>query len=332
MQRLIAESETLEKHLRGTREALAAGRISYRHATALIGQARSIPECARTALEDAVLPFAEAMTVPRFVERVRRVRERPHPDSIADRARNAREDRRVVVEPARDGMAWLSAYLPAERAIAIDDRIQRIALALTGGDESRTFAQLRADAVDDLLTEGVVPGGGPAGATDTTGLGQGIRAQVSVTVPALTLLGHDDETADLDGYGPIDAELARRLTAAAPSLTRLLTHPETGAVLSVGRDRYEVPADLRRWLRVRDGTCRAPGCGRRASGCDIDHGRAWADGGGTDHENLAHFCRRHHVFKHRGRWRMHHEPGGRVRWTSPLGRDHTTEPELVLRT
>ncbi|HEY5221829.1 MAG TPA: hypothetical protein VIJ18_02100, partial [Microbacteriaceae bacterium] len=46
------------------------------------------------------------------------------------------------------------------------------------------------------------------------------------------------------------------LAAHAPSFTRLLTHPQTEAVLSVGRDSYRVPADLRQWLRIRDGLCR----------------------------------------------------------------------------
>jgi hypothetical protein len=45
----------------------------------------------------------------------------------------------------------------------------------------------------------------------------------------------------LEGYGPIDIETARRLAADAPGFTRILTHPETGAVLSLGRDRYAIP-------------------------------------------------------------------------------------------
>ena len=89
-------------------------------------------------------------------------------------------------------------------------------------------------------------------------LGHGVRAEVLVDVPVLALLGHDDEPATLEGYGPIDPDTARRLAAHAPSLTTILTHPQTGAVLSVGRDSYVVPADLRTWLRVRNGTCRFP--------------------------------------------------------------------------
>ncbi|WP_022886721.1 HNH endonuclease signature motif containing protein [Glaciibacter superstes] len=106
---------------------------------------------------------------------------------------------------------------------------------------------------------------------------------VFVTVPALTLLGMSEEQGNLNGYGPIDPDTARDLAAKCPSFVRILTHPETGVVLSVGRDRYQVPADLRRMLQLRDGTCRFPGCNRQAAGCDIDHSEDWNHGGETAH-------------------------------------------------
>lgn len=140
-----------------------------------------------------------------------------------------------------------------------------------------------------------------AGVADRVPLGD-IKPQVAVTIPVMTLLGHSDEPGDLAGHGPIDADTARRLAAQAPSFLRILTHPETGTVMSVGRDRYAVPADLRSWLRLRDETCRFPGCSRRAQRCDIDHVKDWAHGGATDHRNLIHLCRKHHRLKHTTGW------------------------------
>lgn len=154
----------------------------------------------------------------------------------------------------------------------------------------------------------------------------GIRPEVVITVPALSLLGHSNEPAELEGVGPIDLETARQLCALAPSFVRVLTHPETGAVLSVGRDRYRLPADLKRAVRLRDQTCRFPGCRRRARRCDIDHSRDWADGGASEICNLACLCRKHHRLKHELRWRIEHEPGGVLEWTSALGRRYRTEP------
>jgi len=149
-----------------------------------------------------------------------------------------------------------------------------------------------------------------AGVADRISLGD-IKPQVAVTVPVMTLLGLSDEPGDLAGHGPIDAHTARRLAAQAPSFLRILTHPETGAVLSVGRDRYAVPADLRSWLRLRDETCRFPGCSRRAQRCDIDHVKDWAHGGTTDHDNLIHLCRKHHRLKHTTGWTVSTETPSR---------------------
>jgi hypothetical protein len=124
--------------------------------------------------------------------------------------------------------------------------------------ETRTRAQLIADIFADLLIDGSIAaadealgnrGSGDGNSRDSnshdrtlrdgnsrdrTSLGRGIRATVHVTVPVLTVLGLDDEPATVEGYGPIGADTARRLCANAPSFMRLLTHPETGVVLSVG--------------------------------------------------------------------------------------------------
>ena len=101
-------------------------------------------------------------------------------------------------------------------------------------------------------------------------------------------------------------------------------------MLSVGKEQYTVPADLRRWLRLRDGTCRFPGCTRPASRSDIDHTTAWEHGGATDYDNLAHLCRPHHRLKHQTLWSVESEPGGVLLWTSPAGQTHRTYPESAL--
>ena len=162
-------------------------------------------------------------------------------------------------------------------------------------------------------------------------IGVGIRPKVLVTVPVLTLLGRSEEPGTLEGYGPIDADTARRIAARAPSFTRILTHPETGAVLSVGRDRYAVPRDLRTWLRVRDETCRFPGCNRSAGRTDVDHVTDWQYGGGTDYGNLVHLCRSHHRLKHHTAWSSTSTGGGRVRWLSPSGHEYQTAPATHIR-
>ena len=151
-----------------------------------------------------------------------------------------------------------------------------------------------------------------------------------VTVPVLTLLGSSEAPAELDGYGPIDPETARQLAASAPSFQRILTHPESGVVLSVGRGSYAVPKDLRRWLVLRDETCRFPGCSRSARRSEIDHTVDWQFGSETAHLNLAHLCLSHHHFKHQTAWSYTQDAHGRLEWTSTTGHRYATEPAIQL--
>ncbi len=334
--RLASESETLVTEMPATLDVLRTGRISYRHAAILVDQAWSLPPEARESYSAALLPHAERLGAAAFARLARRRREVAHPESGDTRRRSAFERRSVAIESAHDGMAWLTAYLPAEQAIAIDDRLDRIAGALRTPDGARTFAQLRTDAFADVLLGGDGAGIDGAEIADTaargkkSGRGRRIRAQILVTVPVLTLLGASDEPATLEGYGPIDAATARRLAGDSSGFTRILTHPETGAVLSVGRKRYKVPVELRRAARYRDETCRMVGCERRAASCDLDHTEDWQHGGITALDNLAHLCRRHHQLKHRTDWSMTHQAGGVIQWISPTGRVHRTEPSVPL--
>ena len=141
-----------------------------------------------------------------------------------------------------------------------------------------------------------------------------------------TLLGCSDEPAILEGYGPISPEAARRIAGDVPGFRRLLTHPDTGVVLSLGTTRYKNTKAMKTWLRMRDETCRFPGCSRPAIRSDIDHTTDWADGGPTDHDNLAHLCEPHHRLKHLSHWTVTQEPGGILLWTSPGKRSYRTDP------
>ncbi|MCP2031990.1 hypothetical protein L1277_002089 [Okibacterium sp. HSC-33S16] len=154
---------------------------------------------------------------------------------------------------------------------------------------------------------------------------------VMVTVPVLTLLGQSVEPGNLDGYGPIDPQTARDLAAQAPEFHRMLTHPETGVVLSLGATKYTPSAAMRRFLRYRDGYCRFPGCNRRAVTCDIDHTDPFSTGGCTDIDNLASLCPKHHKMKHETQWQVQQLGNGTLKWTSPQGREYLTHPENPAR-
>jgi hypothetical protein len=323
----LVVSEALVHDLPDTLVALTAGEISYRHAQILVDNTAALDSATRLALEAAALPYARNLTAAKFERKIRTLREWSNPETIRERHERAASDREVVFAPARDGMVWLSAYLPAVDALGAFTRLSEWASTLQHPDEVRTLTQLCADVFRDLIIDG-----------ETADGARGVTAKVFVTVPALTLLDRDELLghelpATLDGYGPIDADTARMLAGHASSFIRLLTHPETGAVLSVGRDSYRVPQDLKNWLQIRDVTCRFPGCSRHASQCEIDHTHDWAHDGQTRHDNLAHLCKSHHILKHKSDWQVAQarDGTGNLTWTSPAGRNYTTKPEIQIR-
>jgi hypothetical protein len=326
---LIGEAMLFAGPMVATLTAMRRGQISYRHGQVLMEQLSFLPVEEAQQFEATLLPLAKELTPGRLAVKARRLRERAHPDTLTPRVARAVQERGVWWEGRDDGMATLTWYGTAEQTLAAQARLTRIVAAAADSENNdpnlpaeqrRTISQLCADAMADLLLTGISP----------TGTGTGITGTVLITVPVLTALGTGTEPGFLDGYGPVPAHTAREIAAGAPSFSRLLTHPETGAVLSVGRDRYSVPADLRRWLRLRDGSCRFPGCARPATRSDIDHIRAWQHGGPTDHDNLAHLCAAHHRLKHRTLWAVDTEPNGVLRWTSPGGHTHRTHPETTL--
>lgn len=168
----------------------------------------------------------------------------------------------------------------------------------------------------------------PRSVDDSTPDGtEGINPEIMVLIPADTLFGGNNQPAELNGYGPISAEAARRLARQALHWTGLVQDPATGAILAVGR-RRKVPAGLKRWLQARDGTCRFPGCSVSAARTEIDHTVPWSQGGPTEHGNLANLCPKHHRYKSLGFWSAHQPAPGVLQWQSTLGRQYRVEPQL----
>src|SRR5699024_948563 len=141
--------------------------------------------------------------------------------------------RTVSLTPSADGMAWLSAYLPAAEAMAAFTAIDVLAGDQQVGDE-RGIGERRADAFSqvfaDILARGVTPGGCRLGSR------QGARPHVIITMAASTWAGADDLPADLVGYGPITAEAARQYASGTAAqdvqVTTIITDPVDGSYLA----------------------------------------------------------------------------------------------------
>ncbi|MGV8895261.1 MAG: DUF222 domain-containing protein [Rhodoglobus sp.] len=319
---LFATSRILISQLPDTMAALKAGRVTYQHAQVIADDAAGLSAAHATALERLALPVAETSTVVTLRNKSRALREGLCPDTIAERAAAAVEAREVSWQPGRDGMGWLTHYLSAPDGLAIMSRASEAASLLKTTTEPRTLTQLRSDVLRDAMLDGVA------------GISSPVRPDVYVTVPVFTLMGLSEQPASLEGYGPIDAETARRLVANSTGFTRILTHPETGVPLSMSRERYSAPVSLRRHLRHRGPTCGFFGCNRAAADCDLDHTIAWEHGGNTDAENLAYLCRAHHVVKHNTPWSVQQtrDGTGELTWTAPSGRAYVKTPDRDVPT
>ncbi|VXC38891.1 Endonuclease [Arthrobacter sp. 9AX] len=356
---LLAQSHALTTSLPRTLAALHHGTLSWQHATVMVDETATLDPAGAAALEahflgpDAPRPATAAsigeMPAYRFKAKARTWRERHHAESIEKRHAKGVLDRRVEYRPDQDGMAWLSAYLPADQASAAWNRLTALARGLQGPDEGRTLTQLRADIFSSaILVSGTSSGttsggtasgggsdcgaagdgvGGFAGAGTDAGPASGIRAQVLVTVPVFSLMGLTDEPAVLDGYGPIPPSMARQLVAeGAGSFYRVLVDPWDGAPLEIGRTNYRVSTAMRNWLRLRDGKCPFPGCNNNSLDNEADHLLAWHHGGSTGVSNLGQPCPKHHRLRHTSGWKptpaSKTEPPG---WTSPTGRHYKSE-------
>lgn len=305
-------------------------------------------------LQEEVLPAAPTRTTGQLRAAVRRFLTRLADDDhdLDDRRRRRRQrTRSVSVQAEPDGMATLRVVLPAAAATGIYAVLDEHARGCPASD-SRTMDHRRADALTDLVLrdtglvssgtaravdpadgEETVPGVSPAPAGGSPFVRNSVSVQIRVTVPLDTLVGSDDEPAELAGYGPIPASDARALAFDPASVWfRLLTDPLSGAVLDHGTERYRPPTALDRHVRSRQATCDFPGCRVPAHRCDVDHTVAFdpATGTGpTSADNTRARCRPHHRLKHMRDWAVEPRDDGATVWCTPSGHTYVTEPEPI---
>ncbi len=322
MRNRMATASDLTHRLPATLELLRSGGITQRHATDLAEATRSLTPESAAVVEAEVLERAAEQTVAQFRAAVKRAvlrvaspaeEEKAHTDAVAQR--------RVVSFPEMHGMASVNAFLSAENAatvMAALDAIARETIHGKGGD-TRTTDQRRADALVDLCS---------AALRDphlTRAHGQ--RPSVQVTVAASTLMGLDQQPAELDGYGPITAAMARRIASDPTAQWRRLLTDDNGLVTQAGSKTYRPPADMARTVIARDVHCVFPGCRRKAAHNDLDHVQAYKPGDETSGAKLMSLCRRHHRFKHEEGWTVTRDDAtGVTTWKDPKGRTYRTRP------
>ncbi len=289
-------------------QAVHAGDLDWPRARALVRAVEHLADHAARRVVDEVLPVAATLTTGQLAARLRRAALEAHPEDAVDRFEAATEARRVEIWPQPDGTGDLIASgLPPDRLNQAFDHIDRLARALH--DDGRTLDQRRVDVLLDLLT------GSTAGATCT---------DLVVTVDLETLIGLTDRSAEIPGWGPVIADVARQALETGPDGRLRVRVDDADASVDV-RTRRPSAAQRRR-VRRRFPTCVFPGCRMPARRADLDHVWRHADGGPTHTGNLAPLCRFHHRAKDEGRWR-YCVVGRTIVWTSPLGLTYVVEPQ-----
>jgi hypothetical protein len=312
----IRNAERLCRDLPLTHRALIEGRISVLQAVAITEASYPLADGTLAHYEQRVLQRAEQQTLRQLKDSVRRAVIALEPDAAEHRRTRALQDRHVRVEDAGDGMAWLTALLPAPAAMACYRRLEAAARTAAHGDD-RTADQRRADLLIDALHAGLAGSPPASHRADPT---------IAVTVGLETLARIDDEPGWLAGYGPITAEHAREL-AADPTATwrRIVLDPLFGSVIDYGTTRYRPPKSLSEHVTTRHGHCAFPTCRRAAEASDLDHSEPFP-AGPTAASNLAPLCRRHHRLKHHTGWTYHHNADATTTWISPHGHAYTNHP------
>ncbi len=346
----VAEAVMLVDEFPATLGGLRLGRIDRYKAHIIAEECAGLDERIRATVEREALRVARDKTGPALRAYVKRAVLRADPQRAEDKREKARQTRRASKPcPIGDGMSAMEIVGPTEDLAALFTaadaaaRARRDAAARASRDGQPhpdagvTLEGLRFDALADMAWSALNAGHlgccnvGCSGAAQPHGTRHGRAAAVNVTVPFSTLIGLDDEPAELAGYGPVSAEVARRI-AAEGTWRRILTDSVSGAVLDYGTTRYVPPQHLIDHVIARDGTCRFPTCNWTAEACQLDHTIAFkADGAGgpTADHNLGAFHHRHHNDKTHHGFEVSQPEPGRFVITTPAGLSYHVDPEAV---
>lgn len=304
----------------------AAGDIDLMLFTTIVYRTELITDHAVLADVDSLLALRAArwpsMTRGKLAAEIDRVIKTRDPDAVR-RTRERVRDRDVTVWQGGEDTADVSGRLFAADAVLLDKRLDALAATVCAQDP-RTLGQRRADALGALAAGADrlrCQCGGPD-CSATTGTASGVV--IHVVANRSSLDGADDIPGYLLGADAlISADLLRELAAEA-KLRPLLP---AGSPVEKG---YRPSRALADFVRARDLTCRAPGCDRPATVCQLDHTVPFQDGGVTHASNIKCLCMVHHLIKTFWGWKDRQLPDGTVIWTIPDGQTYVTTPGSAL--
>jgi hypothetical protein len=266
---MVTHAEALVERLPKVAAVLAAGDTDWQTVKVIITRTEFVAHSASARLDANLaerISRWHCWSRKRIINAVDAAVRRMDPDAIRERVRQE-DKRRLEVIALGDGTAKVDGVLAAEAGIAVDKRLTELANGVCR-DDGRTLAQRRADAMK-AMAEGRTLAC-QCGAADCPNRSEGdtppTRIVINVIAGADTVLCGGDQPGYIEGYGVIDAEQVRSLAEQAS--TRMLEEPSVSPAEAL---RYQPTAAVERWVRMRDMTCRFPGCDRNAQICDVDH-------------------------------------------------------------
>jgi len=243
------------------------------------------------------------------------------PDQAEERRQDAADHRHVHVftgDPAA-GVSDVSGTVDVADGIDLDEALNRRATAL-GKTCDLPFDVRRSIALGDLarndLALDLEVTDPDTGEVTTAAPGRKVELFVHLTDTALD--GESNVGRLGNTHTPISVEQIRQWCGLAGST--VLVRPVIDLKDHVPVDSYEIPHRLKTRVQLRDHTCRAPFCVRRAERCDLDHAVPHSQGGPTCPCQLVPLCRRHHRAKTHSRWRYTIVEPGTYLWTGPHDR------------
>jgi len=262
---------------------------------------------------------------------------RHDPDAAEERRRDEQDHRHVHLRTPEPGSSIVdvSATLDAADGIDLNTALTRRATAL-GKISDLPLDVRRAIALGDLARSDLaldLEVLDPETGELHTIPGRKVELFVHLTDTAITSISTGVSTrggcSNVGRLGntqtPFSAEQIRQWCA-QPGTT-VIVRPVIDLADHVPVDSYEIPDRLKPRVQLRDHTCRAPHCNRRAETCDLDHAHPHSRGGPTCPCNLVPLCRRHHRAKTFGYWRYTIISPGTYLWSAPHGGhwlvDHT---------
>jgi hypothetical protein len=278
-----------------TLTALECGALSEWRATLIVRESACLDVEDRRALDAELCanPGSLAgMGDARVAAAAKAIAYRLDPHAVVERAAKAENERTVTIRPAPDTMTYLTALLPVAKGVSVYAALRREADSRGDG---RSCGQVMADTLVERVT-------GREAAAPTP-------IAVNLVLSDETLLGGDSTPADIRGYGPIPAAIARAMVFGAvtdlrsrATVRRLYAHPRSGALVAMESRARLFPRGLAAFIELRDRRCRTPYCDAPIR--HRDHARPWAEGGLTTADNGLGCCERCNYAKEAAGWRV----------------------------